>query len=539
MKRHDEFQIQPTARLAFFRAASLWPLLWLAVLLCPVCAQAQELPFRANIDCSDLEVEFVLSNRRNLGTSCSSTTACGGGNNFSTVFYNVRLKHTTSDPMAVLDFDLKYDIVSANDDQLVTGAAPLDFPINKNVTEQCSAKGPAGAFDFMGCAGKFLFGGCTACNRFEVTPYKNNDPLNGVSTYDLVLINKHILGLEALSSPYKIIAADANYTHSITTNDIVQLRKLILGIFTSFSEIDIEQTSWRFIDKSFTFSNPSNPFLDFPWPEDITVDFSSSPLPETDFTAVKIGDVNQNAITHSFGSRPLLNISWAGANAKPGEYITVPVKYNGAEELEAIQLGLKFDPNLLSLVSPSVGDVLGYSDANFGLRNVDKGEIRTLWFLDPQDPFQTPLQTGNTLFYLTFKVKGELPESGLPISIEENILPSMAWNAKGKEFDIKANSEQERNDSSPTISSPDGIEVTCFPNPTSGTVNFSLTAKHAENVRLALFGPFAGRVWVQDIELQAGTRQVTVPELADLPAGVYIWKLYAKDSKLQGHLIKQ
>ncbi|MBK8923591.1 MAG: HYR domain-containing protein [Saprospirales bacterium] len=47
-------------------------------------------------------------------------------------------------------------------------------------------------------------------SNYTVTPTKDNDPLNGVSTFDLVLINKHILGLEPLSTPYKMIAADAN-----------------------------------------------------------------------------------------------------------------------------------------------------------------------------------------------------------------------------------------------------------------------------------------------------------------------------------------
>jgi hypothetical protein len=39
---------------------------------------------------------------------------------------------------------------------------------------------------------------------------------------DLVLISKHILGLEPLNSPYKMIAADANKSNSITTFDIVE-----------------------------------------------------------------------------------------------------------------------------------------------------------------------------------------------------------------------------------------------------------------------------------------------------------------------------
>jgi hypothetical protein len=57
---------------------------------------------------------------------------------------------------------------------------------------------------------------------FTIAPEKDDNPLNGVTTYDLVLISKHILGLEPLDSPYKMIAADANKSGSITTFDIVE-----------------------------------------------------------------------------------------------------------------------------------------------------------------------------------------------------------------------------------------------------------------------------------------------------------------------------
>ncbi|MCB0545841.1 MAG: hypothetical protein KDC70_20100, partial [Saprospiraceae bacterium] len=102
-----------------------------------------------------------------------------------------------------------------------------------------------------------------------VTPELYENPLNGVSTYDLVLISKHILGLKAFDSPYKWIAADVNKTNSITSLDVAEIRKLILGIYSEFPN----NTSWRFIDKDYSFPNPSNPF--FPaFPEDISIDAS-------------------------------------------------------------------------------------------------------------------------------------------------------------------------------------------------------------------------------------------------------------------------
>jgi len=127
-----------------------------------------------------------------------------------------------------------------------------------------------------------------------IEPVKDNDPLNGVSTFDLVLINKHILGLQPLGSPYKMIAADANGNRSITTADMVELRKLILGIYTELPN----NTSWRFVDKNYVFPNPSNPFQDiFPETKEI-IDPQTHQMYE-DFVGIKTGDVNGNAVTNS------------------------------------------------------------------------------------------------------------------------------------------------------------------------------------------------------------------------------------------------
>ncbi len=131
-------------------------------------------------------------------------------------------------------------------------------------------------------------------SNLTVTPMKDDNPLNGVSTYDLALISKHILGLEPLNSPYKMIAADANKSGSITAFDIVELRKLILGIYEELPN----NTSWRFVDKSFTFPTMANPFqADFP--ENITRANIVASKWNEDFVALKVGDVNQSAIANA------------------------------------------------------------------------------------------------------------------------------------------------------------------------------------------------------------------------------------------------
>jgi hypothetical protein len=120
---------------------------------------------------------------------------------------------------------------------------------------------------------------------------KNDAPLNGVTTFDITLISKHILGLELLDSPYKIIAADANQDGNVTTFDIIVLRRLILGITSELPN----GKSWRFIPASYVFPNPLNPF-EPPFPEEYRILPSDPGFPSTfPFTGLKIGDVNYSA----------------------------------------------------------------------------------------------------------------------------------------------------------------------------------------------------------------------------------------------------
>jgi hypothetical protein len=177
-----------------------------------------------------------------------------------------------------------------------------------------------------------------------ITPLKNDNPLNGVTTYDLLLISKHILGVAPLNTPYKMIAADVNKSGSITTFDIVELRKLILGIYNDFPS----NKSWRFVDKSFIFADPNNPFA-LPFPEQRTFfDLQQSSF-DNNFVSVKIGDVNGNATANNLMASEERNTGTllfdvTDRKVKSGEVFTVDFK--AAERLLGYQFTLKYGSNL-------------------------------------------------------------------------------------------------------------------------------------------------------------------------------------------------
>jgi hypothetical protein len=123
---------------------------------------------------------------------------------------------------------------------------------------------------------------------YSVVPSLDLDASNGVTTFDIVLITQHILGMNPLNDPLKMIAADANNSNTVTTLDVVAIRMVILQITDAFPN----NTSWRFVDKSHIFTDPTSPW-DFP--EVVNINNLDQELLNVDFTGIKIGDVNGSA----------------------------------------------------------------------------------------------------------------------------------------------------------------------------------------------------------------------------------------------------
>lgn len=73
----------------------------------------------------------------------------------------------------------------------------------------------------------------------ELVLYYDNDPINQLSLSDMISIHRHILGLERLEDPCLLAAADANRDGKVNGIDIIELRKLYLGVYTSWPHLSV------------------------------------------------------------------------------------------------------------------------------------------------------------------------------------------------------------------------------------------------------------------------------------------------------------
>jgi len=222
--------------------------------------------------------------------------------------------------------------------------------------------------------GHFMFPDLAVNTPHSIVPEKLTGPLNGVTTSDIVLITKHILGLAYLDSPYKLIAADFNKDGKITTSDVIEIRRFILFINTDFTN----NTSWRFIDKDYIFPDPTNPWLET-FPEKIDLVPLQQNEVDADFIGVKIGDVNGNALanfnnTEERNNQQELVFYTQEQQLEKGNTITVDFFANDFEKINGFQFTLSFDNSVLKFVEIQKGE-FPITEANFGLNLLNEGII--------------------------------------------------------------------------------------------------------------------------------------------------------------------
>lgn len=142
--------------------------------------------------------------------------------------------------------------------------------------------------------GNYILTGIPDNSNFTVIAEKTANPLNGVSTFDLVMIRRHIIGVALLDSPYTILAADVNSSNTVTTFDMVLLRRLILAIIPDLGVTP----SWRFVHADMMFPNPTNPWeIDTVFIHEFQNFMGSAN--GVDFIGFKMGDVNGSAIPNN------------------------------------------------------------------------------------------------------------------------------------------------------------------------------------------------------------------------------------------------
>ena len=351
---------------------------------------------------------------------------------------------------------------------------------------------PLQRYGITNAEGFYAIDSLQAYQTYSVTPYKNSAPDNGLSTYDLVLIRQHILGISELPSMYKLIAADGNNDGWITTFDLVRIQQVLLKNVSEFPE----NTSWRFVPADFTFKDPIHPMV---FPEQVIVPVLFNDTTAKNFIGVKIGDVDASADPLNISS--VADVRDANAPAsllcndhafEAGEIVTLVLQPKHEEAIAGIQFSVNFDTKILQYTNIGRGgNIAGYTMVN-------DNATRSVANLHYPGTTKRPIhvQAMKRSLFCNFKAlqSGYVSEV---TQISDAILPAAAFDAQGQAYNMVLDCKK-----------PEHFRLLQNqPNPFSGTTVIPFILPEADDVHLTIYDVHGRVIYEQSRFFDKGYQQ--------------------------------
>ncbi|MBK9733706.1 MAG: HYR domain-containing protein [Saprospiraceae bacterium] len=364
-------------------------------------------------------------------------------------------------------------------------------------------------------SGSYFFKNLAKYNNYELAPKKDTNHLDGVTTLDLVMIQRHILGLKYLESPYKVIAADVNNSQSISAADLVELRKLVLGVESKFSK----NTSWRFVDAAYTFTDPV-----FPWPfmEKLNYTALENNMTNSDFIAVKIGDVNGSAgdhLTSKTGNRnnERKTLLIDDVNIGKGVSTSIPIHSEDLNGLIGFQWTFELNQDLV---------YEGFEAVELPIKNDHIAEIirdgKRYLTVSFDDVNGISKKGKINMFNILVRSKKDTKISRL-ISLNNDITRSVAYSEDEIESNIVLSFRVVKNENPSSV-------MQNHPNPFSDQTLINVTLQEKSSVTISIFDGEGIMVYRNLEMMEAGNQSITLTEKQfGNKFGVFFCKIKAKD----------
>jgi len=367
--------------------------------------------------------------------------------------------------------------------------------------------------------GSYAFPSMPMGGAYDIIPSRNDEHDNGVSTLDLILIQKHLLETKILDNPYNLIAADINNSGDISSIDLIQLRKLILGVYQEFPD----NKSWRMIDADYQFVDPSDPWAES-FPEDYEISNLNSNM-SVDFVGIKIGDIN-GSVSANVNSDNVENRNAKTVNAyftdqfvTSGQRVSIDIAIDKEISLSGFQTGITH----IGLVLESVtSDVIDISMANIHQPDTDLSNIS--WNVKGDGVQLVP---GNILTF-TFTATRDLRVGNVLEINNESVNTEMYLGNNLEIVDLKLKA---KTSSGMTVSQN-------IPNPWINQTSIEVSVEKAGMGELIIQDLMGRTVYQQELSLLAGANVVTIDKQKFNGKGLFVYTVISGDSQYSMQMIK-
>ena len=307
-----------------------------------------------------------------------------------------------------------------------------------------------------------------------------------------------------------------NSLDGISTYDLVLMSKLALGINLS-SPVDYKLLT--------TIENPLTKYLLVP---NIDLDINTKSDLEMNIVAIKPGDA---AVSQEYmfppnnAPSPVLTVS--SEDFKAGEKVQFSVTAKDFTNILGLQQSFEWDPNLLEFESITILNERG-NEANLNILNKEHLTEGLLSFLFNY-PLLTPLSLdGNVLMKINFKALADAPTNQSVLSINDQLIPKqIVWqNPDDNEIYIL-----EGIYNNALVSSinelPAGLEkLELFPNPTSNELNVKALFQNTTNFEMNIVNVLGQEVFTKKFNEQSLNFSI---DLKAIPNGTYFLRLKTAD----------
>ena len=372
--------------------------------------------------------------------------------------------------------------------------------------------------DFTDASGNYVFENNPGYFSYTLEAFKNNEKMQGVTTLDLLWIQKHILALQTLDAPEKWIAADINNSETITGLDILLLRKLILGIDAEFPS----NRSWEFVPASEVLD------LDNVWnfSTNIEIDALLEDMEALSFKAIKIGDVNDSYTTsikgdeHGMEGRSSVALVAQEQFLSESQIYSIPFYAKSMQSLRGIQIQLHAHGLQVLDVLPGALDI---DPTNF---RITDSEILLSW-----DNLEgLPIHTNEILFRVQVKAKKAGKISAMLQLIHESF-PSEVY--EGSDFEPANIDLRFQN----KIKS-EGLTVgQNIPNPFKDETMLPIFSEQAGNCSIDFFNLNGQLLYHQTTSLEEGANEVKISAaLLGAENAIILYKVQLNSAAVYGKM---
>ena len=369
-----------------------------------------------------------------------------------------------------------------------------------------------------------------------------------LSSYDLYTLNNHIQKVKLLKNGYKKIAADLDKNHLIEPNDTKLLSNLLVG---KIKKLDAYHSPYvfipEFIPQSYKYGFDTNPFdMQINGKQEVDASYidpgfeyeiSNGYAGDAGFDGVKIGKVSGEG-TVGNGEPGSLNPGLINpvVQLNSGQLYKLDVKLQNTTNLAAYQLKFQIDTSIASIINYShpTGTSLGDSLNTY----FEGNQLVTVWYNSTTDSTNVsvtqnllsliilPNQNASTsqiLNIINARNASALYDAGGQLVENNLVMQATIFNPFQKETIIKNTESQSF----------------IYPNPTSGTVNMKFELQEAQQVEYYVFDT-GGKLQIeQRLKLEAGHHDLSIDQVSNLGAGLYVVVLRTSGSDYSQTFIKQ